>query len=210
METDFKNYSKFSKFNVSRETYKILNIYKKLVIEKNKEINLISINTIENFLERHILDCIQAIDFIDINSKKCTDIGSGAGLPGLVLAIILKERNISMETVLYEKSYNKAKFLMHISRKLNLDVKVLQEDIFKQKKLCSGTIITRAFKPLPTILDLVQKNFQSYKNLVVFMGKNGKQLVKETIKSWEFEYKEKESLTSKDSFLINIKKIKKK
>ena len=78
------------------------------------------------------------------------------------------------------------------------------------ENLISGSIITRAFKPLPIILELVEKNYQDYSNLIVFMGKNGKQLLKDSVKKWEFEYKEKRSITSKDSFLINIKKIKKK
>jgi 16S rRNA (guanine527-N7)-methyltransferase len=70
--------------------------------------------------------------------------------------------------------------------------------------------MARAFKPLPIVLDLVYKNFTSYKNLIIFMGKNGRQILEETLKSWDFDYIEKKSLTSKDSFLLNIKNIKKK
>ena len=90
-----------------------------------------------------------------------------------------------------------------------MNVEVFKKDIFTERNLNSGTIIARAFKPLPIILDLIEKKFQNYKNLVVFMGKNGKQLLEDSVKKWEFEYKEKRSLTSKDSFLINIKNIKK-
>ena len=210
MDIDFSKYQKLSEFNVSRETHNILDDFKKSVIQKNKEINLISQKTEENFVERHIIDCVQAIDFIDINRKICTDIGSGAGLPGIVLAIVLKEKNIKMKINLYEKSYHKSKFLMNISEKLKLDVEIFEKDIFKEKNLSSGTVIARAFKPLPVILELVEKNFQNYKNLVVFMGKNGKQLLEDSVKKWEFEYKEKSSLTDKDSFLVNIENIKKK
>ncbi len=70
--------------------------------------------------------------------------------------------------------------------------------------------MARAFKPLPVVLDLVHKNFISYKNLILFMGKNGKQILKDTLKDWNFEYKERKSLTSEDSFLLNIKNIEKK
>jgi len=210
MESEFQNNPIFNQLNVSRETYNILSMFKEEVIRKNEEINLISKSTVDNFTERHIIDCMQAFDFIDINSKKCTDIGSGAGLPGLVLAIVLREKKTKMKINLYEKSYHKSKFLRQISKKLNLDTEVHQKDIFKERDLTTGTITMRAFKPLPIILDLIEKNFKSYNNLVVFMGKNGKQLVEESIKKWEFEYKEKKSLTNKDSFLINIKNIKKK
>ena len=198
------------KFNVSRETFSKLSEFMELIIEKNKEINLISPKTINNLKNRHIIDCAQVIDLIDINSKICTDIGSGAGLPGIVLSIILKGKKIAMKMNLYEKSYHKSSFLRSVSKKLKLNSEIFQEDIFKKKNLVSGSILARAFKPLPVVLDLVEKNFDKYTNLIVFMGKNGKQLIEEAFKKWEFEYKERKSLTSDDSFLLNIKNIKKK
>jgi len=198
------------KFNVPRETFSRLSEFRELIIEKNKEINLISTNSINNSMNRHILDCAQVIDLIDINSKTCTDIGSGAGLPGIVLSILLRDKKIDMKMNLYEKSYRKSSFLRAVSKKLKLDTEIFEEDIFKKKNLVSGSIVVRAFKPLPVILDLVEKNFKKYTNLIVFMGKNGKQLLDEAVKVCKFEYKEKKSLTSDDSFLLNIKNIKKK
>ena len=70
--------------------------------------------------------------------------------------------------------------------------------------------MSRAFKPMPVVLDLVYTNFSKFKNLIFFMGKNGKKIFKSSKNSWELEYTEKKSLTNEDSFLINIKKIKKK
>ena len=69
--------------------------------------------------------------------------------------------------------------------------------------------MVRAFKPLPIVLDLVYENFSSYKNLIIFMGKNGEKILEETLKSWKFEFEKKKSITSEDSFLLNIKNIKK-
>ena len=210
MDQNYDNYLVLDKFNVPRETFPELDEFKDLIIQKNKEINLISQKTVSDLRKRHIIDCAQVIDLIDINSKICTDIGSGAGLPGIVLSIILKGKKIDMKMNLYEKSYHKSSFLRSVSKKLKLDSEIFQEDIFKKKNLVSGSILVRAFKPLPVILDLVEKNFEKYTNLIVFMGKNGKQLLEEAFKEWEFEYKERKSLTSDDSFLLNIKNIKKK
>ena len=210
MVINLDSYQILDEFNVSRETYYILDEFRELVLHKNKEINLVSVKTVDNFVERHIIDCAQAIDFIDKNNKVCTDLGSGAGLPGIVLAIVLRDKSINMKMNLYEKNNHKSSFLRRVVKKLKLDVQILQKDIFKEENLISGSIVARAFKPLPIILELVEKNFKNYTNLIVFMGKNGKQLIEETVKNREFEYKEKRSLTSNDSFLINIKNIKKK
>ena len=111
---------------------------------------------------------------------------------------------------MYEKSYHKSLFLREVSRELKLDTEVIQSDIFKSKNLKSGTIMARAFKPLPIVLELVYKNFTSYKNIVLFMGKSGQKILSETLKNWNFDYVKKKSLTSDDSFLLNIKNIKKK
>jgi len=210
MDEYFDNFLILDKFNVSRETFSTLNEFREKIIEKNNEINLISTKSISNSMNRHIIDCAQVIDLIDINSKTCTDIGSGAGLPGIVLSILVRDKKIDMKMNLYEKSYRKSSFLRSVSKEFKLNTEIFEEDIFKKKNLVSGSIVTRAFKPLPVILGLVEKNFKKYTNLIVFMGKNGKQLLEEAVKNWEFEYKEKKSLTSDDSFLLNIKNIKKK
>ena len=212
MEDNFNNYSSLNKINVSRETYLDFESYISMLLDKNQHINIISKKTakINIIRERHIIDSAQAIDFVDLNSNTTCDLGSGGGMPGIVIAIIFKNLKKSMQFTLYEKSHHKSKFLKEVSKKLKLNTKVIQEDIFKSTKLKSGTILARAFKPLPLVLELVHKNFSTYKNLVIFMGKNGKQVLKEASKNWDFEYKEKRSITNKDSFLLNIKNIKKK
>ena len=70
--------------------------------------------------------------------------------------------------------------------------------------------MARAFKSLPIMLELVYKNFKNYKNLILFMGKNGEKILEETLKNWDFDFEKKKSVTSEDSFLLNIKRITKK
>ncbi len=212
MDENLAKYSKLDKFNVSRETCIEFERFISLILEKNKKINLISKKTepIPIITERHIIDSAQAIDFININDTICSDLGSGGGLPGVVLAIMMKNLNQTMKFKLYEKSYHKSVFLKKVSKKLNLNIEVIEGDIFKKSDLKSDTVIGRAFKPLPIVLELMSKNFSKYKNLILFMGKNGKQSLNDAFKVWNFEYKEKMSLTSDDSFLVSIKNIKKK
>ena len=206
------SYSKIKHLNVSRETFLDFENYISMILEKNKKINIISQNTASKkaIIDRHIIDSAQVIDFINLNSNIATDLGSGSGMPGIIVAIILKNINNNMNVHLYEKSYHKSQFLKEVSEKLNLKTKVFQKNIFEIKNLETGTIMSRAFKPMPVVLDLVYENFSKYKNLIFFMGKSGKKVFENSKKKWEMEYVEKKSLTSKDSFLINIKKIKKK
>ena len=213
MEQEIKDsYNRLSSLNVSRETFLDFEIFISMILEKNKEINIISKETANRNIirERHIIDSAQIIDFIDLNKKNATDLGTGGGMPGIVIAIILKNMKKSMKMHLYEKSHHKSSFLREVSRKLKLNTEIFQSNIFDLKNLKTGTIMSRAFKPMPVVLDLVYKNFASYNNLVFFMGRNGKKNFEHSLKDWDLEYIEKKSLTNKDSFLLNIKKIKKK
>ena len=211
-EEILKSYSKLNNLNVSRETFQDFENYISLIIEKNKKINIISQKTSSKkaIIERHIVDSAQIIDFVDFNSNTTTDLGSGGGLPGIVVAIILKNMKNKMDVHLYEKSYHKSHFLKEVSKKLNLNTKVFQKNIFEITNLETGTIMSRAFKPMPVVLNLVYENFSRYKNVIFFMGKTGKKIFENTKKDWDLEYTEKKSLTNKESFLVNINKIKKK
>jgi 16S rRNA (guanine527-N7)-methyltransferase len=213
MEQEIINsFSKLSSINVSRETYLDFESYTSMVLEKNRQINLISQKTEKKniFFDRHLLDSAQIIDFIDLNSNTTTDLGSGGGMPGIIIAIILKNLKKNTKIYLYEKSHHKSHFLREVSKKLKLKTEIIQKNIFEIKNLQTGTIMSRAFKPMPIVLDLVNENFSSYKNLIFFMGKNGKKILEKSLKDWDLEYTEKKSLTNQDSFLLNIKKMTKK
>ena len=195
---------------VSRETIDSLNIYETLLLENNRKFNLISKSTEKTLKIRHILDSAQVIDFIDKNTKICADLGTGAGFPGIVLSILFKERKYPIRVDLYEKSPKKCQFLTQVVTKLDLDALVLEKNVLEQKNLEVGTIVARAFKPMQFIFKIVTKNFKNSNNLILFLGKNGEQTLLDASKVWDFEYKERKSVTSDDSLIINIKKIRKK
>ena len=206
------SYSKISNLNVSRETCNEFESLISMIQEKNKEINVISkkIQEKEEIRQRHILDSAQIIDFVDLNCNTTSDLGSGGGMPGLIVAIVMKKIKNSMKINLYEKSYHKCVFLKEVSKKLNLNTEIIQEDIFKIKNIETGTIMSRAFKPMPIILNLINENFKIYKNIIFFMGTSGRKIFDKVLQKWELDYEEKKSLTNSDSFILNIKKIKKK
>jgi 16S rRNA (guanine527-N7)-methyltransferase len=213
MENQILNsYSKISDLNVSRETCNDLETLISMIQKKNKEINLISKKTSEKRIirDRHILDSAQIVDIVDLNSNTTTDLGTGGGMPGLIVAIVMKKLKNDLKIKLYEKSHHKCTFLKEVSKSLKLNTEVIQKDIFKVKNIETGTIMSRAFKPMPVILDLVNLNFKKYKNIIFFMGNSGRKTLNDTLKEWDLEYQEKKSLTSENSFILNITKIKKK
>ena len=212
MEELLKKYPLLKDQNVPRETFIEFESFVAMIQKRNEEINIISKETAKNEVirERHIEDSVQVLEFIDLNSKIITDIGSGGGLPGIILSIMLKNLKNPIKVHLYEKSHHKSAFLRSVSRELKLNTEIIQKNIFEAENLESGTIMARAFKPLPIVLELVNKNFSSYKNLILFMGKSGEKILEETLREWDFDFEKKKSITSENSFLLNIKNIKKK
>jgi 16S rRNA (guanine527-N7)-methyltransferase len=212
MEEFFKKYPLLKDQNVPRETFIEFESFIAMLQKINEEINIISKETAKNDVirERHVVDSAQVIDFVDLKSTVITDIGSGGGMPGIIISIMIKNLKKPIKMNLYEKSHHKSSFLRKVSRDLKLNTEVIQENIFETQNLESGTIMARAFKPLPVVLELVYRNFSNYKNLILFMGKNGEKILEDTLKIWDFDFEKKKSITSKDSFLLNIKKIRKK
>ena len=200
------------KFNldVSRETLERLDEYSNEIILKNKEINLISKSTESSIKSRHIGDSLQTIDFIDKKDiKTCTDLGSGAGLPGIVLGIIMSPKKPNFKVIFYEKSYHKSNFLREMSKKFNLDAEIYQKNIFNEKNLITDVIISRAFKPLPVIFQIAKTNFKNFKYIILFLGKSGKKILKDAMKNWNFDYEERKSLTNDESIIVKISNLKK-
>ncbi len=192
IDSDFIKNSKLNIQNVSRETLDELNKYSLSIIKKNKDINLISSGTEKSINTRHIIDSAQSIDFIDKNDiKVCTDLGSGAGLPGIVLAILMKSKKPQFKVIFYEKSYHKSNFLKEISKKFKLNTEINRKNIFQEKNLQTDIIISRAFKPLQVIFEIASNNFRKFKYIIMFLGKSGKENLKDASKNWKFNYEEK-------------------
>ena len=211
IDSNFFKKSEINIKNVSRETLNDLNDYISSVIKKNNEINLISKSSEKSINTRHLLDSAQIIDFVNKNDiNLCTDLGSGAGFPGIVLAILMKSKNPHFKVIFYEKSFHKSNFLKSVSRKLKLNSEINQTNIFEARNLTTDIIVSRAFKPLPTIFEIALNNFKKFKYIILFLGRSGKEILKDAKKKWNFDYEKKKSLTSDGSIVIKISKLEKK
>ena len=140
--------------DVSRETISLLKRLGLLVEKWNKSINLISKKTVPEIWNRHILDSAQIFYANKKSFKKWLDIGSGAGFPGLVVAILAQEKNIGSETVLVESDKRKCVFLSTVKRELNLNLSIINSRIESCERQQADVISARALADLPSLLDL--------------------------------------------------------
>jgi len=202
----------FSRFTqVSRETISSLTKYAEILKVYNKNLNLVGKSTLNDIWIRHFLDSFQVIDFIDKNCKTAIDLGSGAGFPGLVVAIAARDKKYSLNLKLIEKSPKKAKFLNKIINELQLNANVIIENVFEKSfQLTDEVIMARAFKPINIILELIHNKAKNWKKIIIFLGKSGKSELLEASKKWDIEYKQTMSVTSRDSLIIEINTLKKK
>tara|TARA_B100000686_G_C16552241_1_gene843225 strand:- start:230 stop:865 length:636 start_codon:yes stop_codon:yes gene_type:complete len=207
--TQINTFSRFTQ--VSRETISSLIKYEEILINANKSLNLVGNSTISQIWNRHFLDSMQVIDFINKNDKSVIDLGSGAGFPGIVLSIIAKDRKIDLKITLVEKSSKKIIFLEKIKNQLNLDIKILHQNVLKEKfKINDDVIVSRAFKPLKIILELIHKKAKNWKKIFIFLGKTGREELVQASKIWDMEYKQRVSVTNVDSVVLEINGLKKK
>ena len=211
IDSNFIKIENIGPLKVSRETLNELEDFSESIIIRNRKINLISKSTENIIKSRHIQDSAQTIEFIDKNDiKTCTDLGTGAGLPGIVLGILMKPKKPLFKMIFYEKSYHKAAFLNEMTKKFKLNSEIHKRNIFNEKNLTTDVIISRAFKPLPVVFEIALNNFKNFKYIIFYLGKSGKQILNEAVKNWNFDYEEKKSSTNDDSLIVKISNLKKK
>ncbi len=211
MDREYQIHTFTSNYQVSRETIGSLVKYEEMLIKWNKSLNLIAESTVKNIWIRHFLDSFQVIDFVDENQKTLVDLGSGAGFPGLVLSIAAKEKKIPLKIKLIEKSKRKTIFLKEIITKLKLNADVVNENVEDKKfHFADDAFVARAFKPIPKIFELIHNKAENFKKIIIFLGKNGQEGLLQASKNWHIKYKQRISVTSNDSFIIEVNKLIKK
>ena len=193
-----------NQLNFSLKSIEALKIFVDALINANKNHNFISRSTEANIWHRHILDSAQLVKFLDFSKGSLSDLGSGAGFPGLVLAIFNNNKNFHVK--LFEKSPVKRAFLKEISNKLSIKVEI-KGNIYEET-VDSDYLVCRAFKKLEAIIQVSCEIGQKPHKLIVLKGQNAQEDLKKAFKREKYDYKLEDSITNKDSkiIIVDIKK----
>ena len=195
-----------NKLNFTQDALYKLDAFSKEVIEYNKKFNLISKSTEENIWDRHILDSAQLVKFIEFkDGSNLSDLGSGAGFPGIVLAIF--NRNPKFHVKLYEKSRVKSKFLVLLCKKLNIRADVYGDN-YNLHEINSNYVVSRAFKKLEEHIQISREIIKVNHKLIILKGRNASEEIKKLNSNFNYSYTLEKSITSPDSkiVIIDIKK----
>ena len=175
-----------------------LQMFKIELLKANKKHNFISKSTESHIWSRHILDSAQLVKYIKFNKGSLSDLGSGAGFPGLVLAIF--NQNFNFHVKLYEKSSVKRDFLEKMISKLKINAKSFS-NIF-EGKIESDYIVSRAFKKLDKIIQVSREIAKKPHKLIVLKGQNAQEEAIKAFKSYKYSYKLEKSMTDEKSKII--------
>ena len=187
--------------NFSENNINNLEIFRIMLIEYNAKYNLISKSTENSVWSRHILDSAQLLKYINVSSGGIlADLGSGAGFPGLVLAIFIK--NPQFHVKLIEKSPVKREFLNNVVTKLNIDVEIL--DNVYEAKVDADIIVARAFKKLDQIINISREKMKKPHKIIILKGKNAQFEINNVSLPSNYSYKLENSITSVDSKIIIV------
>ena len=172
------------------------------LLEYNKRYNLISKSTENNIWYRHILDSAQIIKYIDFSKiNNLADFGSGAGFPGLIIA--LHSENRSFHVKLYEKSRVKRDFLRDVKNNLNIKNITIENNVY-EKEVLADVIVCRAFKKLEEIIDISREIVKKPHKLIILKGKNAQSEIKNVSLDPNYSYKLEKSITDDDSKIIIV------
>ena len=189
------NQLSFSPKNISD-----LKIFKNELLKANTRHNFISKNTETVIWHRHILDSAQLVKFIDFSKGSLSDLGSGAGFPGLILALFNKNKNFHVK--LYEKSPVKRAFLRAISDKLSIKIKIFG-NIYNES-IDTDYIVSRAFKKLESIIQVSREIAKKSHKLIILKGQNAQEDLKKAFNKEKYDYKLENSITNEKSKIIIV------
>ena len=189
-----------NQLNFTAKNISDIKIFIKELLIANKKHNFISKSTEQVIWHRHILDSAQLVKFIDFSKSSLSDLGSGAGFPGLILALFNKNKDFHVK--LYEKSPVKRAFLKDISDTLSLKIEI-HGNVY-EKSIDSDYIVCRAFKKLESIIQVSREIAKKSHKLIILKGQNAQEELKKAFNKEKYYYKLENSITNEDSKIIIV------
>lgn len=193
-------------FSVSRETFDNLQAYSDLVKKWNPVINLVSKASIDHLWDRHIRDCIQVYPHASERGD-WVDIGSGGGFPGLIVAILARERNPDRRVTMIESDVRKSTFLRNVIRELDLPASVIIGRIEQTPPVQANVLSARALADLTQLLHFAQHHLAPGGQALFFKGETWEKEVETARKSWSFDLIAHKSETNTNSAILEVKDI---
>tara|TARA_B100002019_G_scaffold251069_1_gene231292 strand:- start:256 stop:885 length:630 start_codon:yes stop_codon:yes gene_type:complete len=194
-------------YNVSRETISKLEIYADCLIEWQSKFNLIGKSTINSLWHRHILDSIQLVSTIPEDFQSLMDIGTGAGLPGFILAIYYNQ--LGKDIYLVDSNKKKCTFLDYVATRCNVDVKIYAErlqDLAVQDSFKVDVITARAFASIDNIMSLSRPYTHKKTKYLLQKGVNAKSELTNAKISSKLRVEFINSVTQENSYILNIER----
>ena len=194
--------------NFNHKQLKLIELFVQEVLNYNQKYNLISRNSEKDIWNRHVLDSAQLVKYIDhINFNSLSDLGTGAGFPGIILSIFYSDI-LTFHVKLFEKSQVKVNFIKDVIKKLELKRVDIYDNDYQSHILNTDYIVCRAFKKLPEILRISRETAKKPHKLIVMMGKSAQEEINKASKGLIYKYKLVNSITSSDSkiLLADVKK----
>lgn len=193
---------------VSRETMERLEKFASLLIKWNPAINLVARSTIEDLWERHIVDSVQLARFLEQQPERWLDLGSGGGLPGLVLAIVSSDKSPDTRFDLVDSDQRKCTFLRQAVRELGLqNARVHSARIEDLQPMAADVVSARALTGLSVLCGYAAKHLTRDGFAVFPKGASFLNEVQEARLKWRFHIEEIESMTNKDARLLKLSAI---
>lgn len=203
-----KNFAE--KYNVSCETIDVLNTYLALLIEWQNKFNLVSKSSIQNAWNRHFLDSAQLSKYIPKEAESLVDFGSGAGFPGMVLAIMSKEKTPYLKVTLVESIKKKTLYLNEVAQRTSTEVTIINDRIENIAPQKFDVITSRAMTALNELLKYAEP-FCHEKTICVFpKGKSYAEELALAHKNWRFKCRIEPNETSEEGKILIITDIVKK
>jgi 16S rRNA (guanine527-N7)-methyltransferase len=202
-DSQIKTFQKHT--NVSRETIERLKEYHNLLKKWNTVINLVGRNTIDDIWTRHFLDSAQLWGLRPEETTTWLDLGSGAGFPGLVVAVLAIEDNPKLTVELVESDERKSAFLITASQILGVNTKVHTHRIENMHHHGPDVISARALASLTALFEYSEPLMTTSTELLFQKGKNCDLELTDARKNWIFELQKSTSVTNSDGVILKIK-----